>query len=538
MNSAGMQVLFESGSGAIGSDSQHIEIFAFHFIYGEYRMNLNKTRIVVACAAAFAAQGAFAACTAYSPTAPEAFVNECAPQAKLAIVGASSVSDAVKTVVTTDLFDTTSAGMPVITVKDTSTDIPNNAANTIGWYGMSKASLTGGTSKRLFVVYNSNNGSAAGVSAILATKLDKKLSAVSATSFVGALEGKETTILTVGTAAAACAAATSSTTVAPVVNCTSTAVTAPDVAFSDVHPTELYKMYSSIAKAKLTDLTSTAAFMQGFGVVVNNNLYQALQTKNVAEGLLPSSCTAGDTTAACQPSIRRAEYASIVTKAGGITTAAKLLGNSTTEVLTVARRDDLSGTQAASNIFFADNACGSNKDAKGKVVAGQLAGLQAIRGVADNTASLVFVENVSSTPVKTLPTTGYALGVLSLNSSPDGTTTRFVKLDGVSPNYTAAGVSDSTRRARLINGDYQFQMAFYTVQPTVALDNSINGKAGTAATNMSYPAVLTALKTNLADSSQHSLVGIGYLDTNGTDATKVSKVSRPLNANCAPLMVN
>ncbi|MEI7680527.1 MAG: hypothetical protein WCK07_14110 [Betaproteobacteria bacterium] len=497
-------------------------------------MNLNKTRIVVACAAAFAAQGAFAACTAYSPTAPEAFVNDCAPQAKLAIVGASSVSAAVTTVVTTDLFDTTS--MPVITVKDTSTTYANNASNTTGWYGMSKASLTGGTSKRLFVVYNSNNGSAAGVSAILATKLDKKLSAVSATSFVGALEGKETTILTVGTAAAACTTPTSSTTVAPVVNCTSTAVTAPDVAFSDVHPTELYKMYSSIAKAKLTDLTSTAAFMQGFGVVVNDNLYQALQTKNVAEGLLPSSCTAGDTTAACQPSIRRAEYASIVTKAGGITSAAKLLGNSTTEVLTVARRDDLSGTQAASNIYFANNACGSNLDAKGKVVAGQLAGMQAIRGATDSTASLVFVENVTSSGVKALPTTGYALGVLSLNSGPTSPT-RFVKLDGVSPNYTAAGASDSTRRARLINGDYGFQMAFYTVQPTVALDNTINGKAGTAATNMSYPAVLTALKTNLADSSQHSLTGIGYLDTNGTNAAKVSKVSRPLNANCAPLMV-
>ena len=499
-------------------------------------MNLNKTRIVVACAAAFAAQGAFAAaCTAYNSASPEAFVNDCAPEAKLAIAGASSVSAAVTTVVTTDLFDTTS--MPVITVKDTSTTYANNAANTTGWYGMSKASLTGGTSKRLFVVYNSNNGSAAGVSALLANTLDKKLAtAITTGGVVGSLEGKETTTLTVGTAAAACAAATTSTTVAPVVNCTSTAVTPPDVAFSDVHPTELYKLYSSVAKAKLTSLTSTAAFMQGFGVVVNGPLYNALQTKNVAEGLLPSSCTAGDTTAACQPSIRRAEYSSIVTKAGGITSAAKLLGTSTTEVLTVARRDDLSGTQAVSNIFFANNACGSNKDAKGKVVAGQLAGLQEIRGAADSTASLVIVENVASSGVASLPTTGYALGVLSLNSSATSPT-RFVKLDGVSPNYTAAGVSDSTRRARLINGDYQFQMAFYAVRPTVAMDNTINGKAATKL-NMAYPAVVPALLAGMADSSQHSLTGIGYLDTNGTDAAKVSKVSRPLNANCAPLMFN
>ena len=535
MNSAGMQVLFESGSGAIGSDSQHTEIFAFYVIYGEYRMNLNKTRIVVACAAAFAAQGAFAACVAYDSTAPQNFVNDCAPEAKLAIAGASSVKDAVSAVVAADLFDTTT--MPVISVKDTSTTYANNAANTLAWYGMSKASLTGGVSKRLFVVYNSNNGSAAGVSAVLATKLDKKLAtATLTTGVVGSLEGKETTVVTVGTAAGACAAATSSTTIAPVVNCTSTAVTPPDVAFSDVHPTEAYKLYTSIAKAKLADLTSTALVMQGFGVVVNNNLYQALQTKNLAEGLLPSTCTVGDTTGACQPSIRRAEYSSIVTKAGGITSAAKLLGTATTDVLTVARRDDLSGTQAVSNIFFANNACGSNKDAKGKVVAGQLAGLQEIRGAVDSTASLVIVENVASSGVATLPTTGYALGVLSLNSTPGGTT-RFVKLDGVSPNYTAAGVSDSVRRARLINGDYQFQMAFYAVRPTVAMDNTINGKVATK-NNMAYPAVVPALLAGMADSSQHNLKGIGYLDTNGSDAAKVSKVSRPLNANCAPLMFN
>jgi hypothetical protein len=370
----------------------------------------------------------------------------------------------------------------------------------------------------------------------MAAKLDKKISAVSATSVVGALEGKETTIVTVGTAAGACAAATSSTTLAPVVNCTSTAVTAPDIAFSDIHPTESYKLYTSVAKAKLADFTSTALAMQGFGVVVNNNLYQALQTKNLAEGLLPSTCTVGDTTGACQPSIRRAEYSSIVTKTGGITSAAKLLGTSTTDVLTVARRDDLSGTQATSNILFANNACGSNKDAKGKVVAGQLAGLQEIRGAADNTASLVFVENVTSNGVKSLPTTGYAMGWLSLNSSPTSPT-RFVKIDGVSPNFTAAGVADSTRRARMINGDYQYQMTFFAVQPTVALDNTINGKAATK-DNMAYPAVLTELKKGLQDSSQHSLVGFGYLDTNGTDAAKVSKVSRPGNANCAPLMFN
>ena len=141
----------------------------------------------------------------------------------------------------------------------------------------------------------------------------------------------------------------------------------------------LTKLYASIAKAKLTSLTAIPLVMQGFGIAVNPNLYSALQTKNVAEGLLPSSCSAGVTSAACQPTIRRVEYAGIVTKSGSYDSATKLLGTSSAQALTLVRRGDLSGHQAAANIHFANNACGSNLDAKGKVVAGQLDGLAIVR---------------------------------------------------------------------------------------------------------------------------------------------------------------
>jgi hypothetical protein len=111
---------------------------------------------------------------------------------------------ALNTVVTTVLFDT--AIQPITTVKDTSTTYPNNAASTSAWYGMSKSILTNGVPKRLFVVFNTNNGAGAGVSLLLAGSLDKKLVTARAPAGVTALiEGKESTMVAVGSATAACA---------------------------------------------------------------------------------------------------------------------------------------------------------------------------------------------------------------------------------------------------------------------------------------------------------------------------------------------
>ena len=497
-------------------------------------MELKKARLVLACAAAFAAPGAFAACSAFDASNPSAWVDSCAPEAKLIITGSPSMAAALNTVVTTVLFDT--AIQPITTVKDTSTTYPNNAANTSAWYGMSKSILTDGVPKRLFVVFNSNNGSGAGVSLLLAGSLDKKLAnATKALGVTGSIEGKESTMVAVGTSTAACATPTASTTTAPQVNCTSTAVTPPDIALSDVAPGELYKLYASIAKAKLTSLTAIPLVMQGFGIAVNPGLYNALQTKNVAEGLLPSSCSAGVTSAACQPTIRRVEYAGIVTKSGPYDTATKLLGTPSAQVLTVVRRGDLSGHQAASNIHFANNACGSNLDAKGKVVAGQLDGLLEIRGASDSTASLVINEVDDAGVAAALSTTsGYAIGVLSLNKVQAGSETwKFIKLDGVSPDYLPDGTSDSNRRARLINGDYGFQMLHFAVLPTVAMEGTIMGKA--AKTNsVSFPNLVDAFVSGLKESGQHNLKGIGYFL--GTDTARISKVFRPGASNCAPLL--
>ena len=52
-----------------------------------------------------------------------------------------------------------------------------------------------------------------------------------------------------------------------------------------------------------------------------------LQARNIAEHLIPSSCSVGDMTAACQPTIRSADYASLISKQGAVKTAAALLGD-------------------------------------------------------------------------------------------------------------------------------------------------------------------------------------------------------------------
>jgi hypothetical protein len=416
-------------------------------------------------------------------------VNTCSTDAKatdfvsLYVAGSSALAGANDKVVKTDLFVDTK---PVITLKYTDTSTLS-AGKVKGWYGWSKPELTGGTSKRLFVVYNSMNGSAAGVSQMLA-KFDGKTDIV-----------KEARVLSVGPVAGVpgtCSIDSSSTDADPVLNCPTSALRQADMAISDVAPVELYKLYKE-ATAKLSTLKVTPLAVQGFGVAVSKDLYEALQTAQNTTG---------------QPTVRRVDYASIVTgKAKSVSVL--LPGNN--GVLTLARRDDLSGTQAASNMYFANNACGNNHDPKGKLIANVLGGAQPIVG-AGTTAGLVVQEYpVGGDVVKALNQSGYAIGVISLTSAPSSSDSwKFVKLDGVSPN------PDTQQRAAFASGDYGFAMTSFAVEyvkPKV--DKSL---------------LTQAVIKGLGNSNLRDLPGIAYLD--GGVAAQQSKVARPDNNNCAPLV--
>jgi hypothetical protein len=422
-----------------------------------------------------------AACAALcSVTAIAASLNPVtqAPEVTFYIAGASAQEKAVQ-VVALDLFQTPGE---VVKISQAS------GQKTQGWYGMSKPALTGGTTKRLFLAYNKTNGSNAGVAQVLS---DAKAEA-------------EANIVTLGAGCTGSGLAYACTVAAP---------TEADMALSDVYPGEAVAGVLPVGPGNIdiSGLTVVTTAMEGFGIAVNPALYAALQT---SQGL----CTG--VAAACQPSIRRADYASLVTLDGAIKDAAGLLQNTgDTTPLTLARRVDSSGTQAASNIFFANNVCG----------AFGYKGALTLLGAGDSNAGVFdILENSATGDVKAAltgtTTNGYALGVMSLENVPTAVLSdfKFVKIDGVSPNFSAAGVADTKLRNAMASGNYQFQVEMTAMYRSTATKQQKD--------------LATAVINGLKDSTKHDLAGIAYLDgTTYSVGGKASRVSR-LGNNCGPLV--
>lgn len=432
-----------------------------------------KFKMIAAACAALCSVSAYAANLDPTTTAPDLTFY---------VGGASAQAQAVA-VVAPDLFDTTTFSVVKIT--------QSGGQKSTGWFGKSKAALTGGVSKNLLVVYNSTNGSAAGVTQLVST---------------GTAEA-EADVVTVGTSACTPVVALAST-------CTSHAPTEISLALSDVYPTELVGgvVPQGVGYLPFSALTITKTGLEGFGVVVNPALYAALQS---AQGL-----TVGSLTAANQPSINRADYASLVTVEGTIKDAGGFLQNGDTTPLTLVRRTDPSGTQAASNIFFANNVCGT---------LGFGGALTPVGAFDSNAGVFDITEQTGTGAVKTAltgtNTAGYALGVISLENASSTALTdwQFVKLDGVSPNFKTNGTLDAKNRDAVASGRYPFATemtaSYRTAAPTITKN------------------LATAFITGLKDSTKHDLVGIAYLDgaTPYTVGGKQARVNRGGN-NCQPLI--
>ncbi|MGZ3239101.1 MAG: hypothetical protein ACXWJK_01770 [Burkholderiaceae bacterium] len=435
-------------------------------------------KLIAAACAALCSASAFSATLDPTTQAPQ----------RTFYVGGSSAQKAAMTAVVPDLFD--QSAITMITIASSSTQ-PATA-----WYGMSKAALTGGTSQRLLVVYNNNNGSAAGVAQILTT---------------GTPEA-EADVITVGTTACSAVVSNAST-------CSSHAPTEVDMAISDVNATELVPGVLPSGAGTITpaQLTIVKTGLQGFGIIVNGKLYTALQNQNIAEGLLPGSCAASST-AACQPSIRRADYASLVNLEGSKKSAADLLNNpSDTTDLFLYRRDDSSGTQASSNIFFGNNVCGTLGFQGALTPAGQFDSNSGVFDISEQTTSGGVNNGVGNN------TTTYALGVTGLGTLQSAITAKYVKIDGVSPNFNLDGTVDPVQRNAFASGRYPFAFEMYAMYR-----NSAPAITKTLA---------TTLINGLKDSTKHNLNGIAYLDGTADvlHGGKASAVNRGGN-NCQPLI--
>lgn len=247
----------------------------------------------------------------------------------------------------------------------------------------------------------------------------------------------------------------------------------------------------------LADKVAGASFYQAFGVAVSRDLYAALQTK---QGL--SACTADTLTPACQPTVSRAQYASIASIS---TNSAKLDINSLFGVpagkLTLCRRVSTSGTQAASNQFFLNNLTGNGPNTGAEVPAdaatygaGVLATFEVKEGAGTSNAR------------DCLNAAGYGIGVLSLENVPAASTGyRFVKLNRVE-GFDAANSSQATG----MNGEYEF--AYQSFKFTAA-------GAGSNAVIDAIDAELTILGTT------NGLWGAGesLFGRNGNNANVITK---------------
>jgi hypothetical protein len=398
-------------------------------------------------------------------------------------------------------------------------------------------------SANLLVIYNSSNGSAAGLNQLLSTGTPAE-----AEANVLALTGTNNSCSTVGGTSGAYSA-----------TCTGAAVHEIDMALSDVYANEFgssgalckttgpgcpatsYLGLTGIKSAVTLPTAAKSTGLEGFGIIVNANLYNDLLAQNVAEGLLASSCSthtavngatgaAIATTADCQPSIRSRDYGVLALKGANSWDASVLLGGLPPAALDIGvhRRDELSGTQAASNIFFLNNVCGS-LGYFGKLVPAR-AGTDDIPASAGTNAAVKYYEETSTGNVETNVgnEAGYGIGVVSTaeKDAIDDTTKKywFVKIDNVSPN-AYAGAYDSTHKKTLLNGSYIFatEMAAY-------VRTSVSGLADT---------VTKAVANGMSDSAltTSGLNGIGFLDQplNWTSTQTVqAKLSRGGN-NCAPL---
>ena len=457
-----------------------------------------KMKFIAAAVAALSSAAAFAA-----PLNPQTVT--VAADHIVYVGGASAQKNALDNILrnTTDVFSS-----PADVVKITG---PNGSLGYLGTAG----------GQPMLVIYNSTNGSAAGLNELLSSGTGE------AEANVLALSGANNSC----TAAAGSASNWTAT-------CTGAAAHEIDMALSDVYATEFGSSGSLCtavsatcpgpAYLPLTGIKNAASAnstgLEGFGVIVNATLYNDLLAQNISEGVLPGSCSSavapGSVSATCQPSVRSRDYAGLVTAGAGWDSS--VLTGVPSLTVNVHRRDQFSGTQAASNIFFLDNVCGSK---------GYFGALTPARAT-DSYAGVTYYEETSTGAVETgvAGTTAgqYGIGVVSTaekDNTNGGGAYWFVKIDGVSPTVFN-GAYDSTHKATLLNGSYTFatEMGAYI--------RSVN--TGSAVAYATVQTLANSIANN-AKAPVGGLNGIGYLDNSANWPDGVQSKYAHGGNNCAPL---
>lgn len=249
---------------------------------------------------------------------------------------------------------------------------------------------------------------------------------------------------------------------------------------SDVEPALLQTVLNGGTGLSTASLDSAGFVQNIFGVAVNKSLYLALQK---AQGLDNSGAINEDD--AKQPSLPISFVRGILTgqisgsstlkKGWNLVVPTSASDNTDSRQVNVCRRQKGSGTQAASNVFFADAPCGSTA----YPVSGGLP-LDTTNATQVNTAKTAIKKDGSVAVIEGKGTgdvekcigdyaenkvggAAWALGVIGRENNPKANGGdkgyRFVKLSGVAPT-----------RANVISGDYEFVTESTMQWPTAGLN--------------------------------------------------------------------
>lgn len=280
---------------------------------------------------------------------------------------------------------------------------------------------------------------------------------------------------------------------------TTTAGHVPDMGISDEEPAVLVAAGGVTATAaQVAALTADALNIVTFGLPVTTVLRNALQTQQIGNGSLPSTCTVGSETEACMPSLTRAAAASIFS--GNLVGWSELGLAPTDDQVYIARRPNSSGTQTASRIFFLNDPCTTNvfkmldanngegnKDAAACSAASYASGANVYTGSGSGNVETCL--NNHNTKGR------FAVGVLGVENpattSSAAAGIRHIKIDGISP--TAINVS---------NGRYGFWV-----------EATLNYLAGHVSGSADLGAMKTALTTAFNDPAVVRSVNAGFNTT-------------------------
>lgn len=235
--------------------------------------------------------------------------------------------------------------------------------------------------------------------------------------------------------------------------CSATVAGLADAGLSDVEPALLEANINAGLNRSTANLDSEGFVQNIFGVAVNKKAYLALQK---AQGLVDPSATAIDEDAAKQPSLPIPFVRGALTGqlAGNDATFKKgwnlVIPGALDKKINVCRRTAGSGTQAASNVFFANNPCSADGYVP-SIAGGSISAVGSLGVVAGGSTGNV--ETCIGTTAENASGTAYALGVIGRENNPRPTVNgvqqdkgyRFVKLNNVAPE-----------RANVVNGSYEF----------------------------------------------------------------------------------